>query len=423
MSPTGTQPPRPGPHSSAGPLSGVRILAVEQFGAGPFGSLYLADLGAEVIKIEDPNSAGDVGRYIPPHNRDQSSLYFESFNRGKQSICLDLKTPAGQRVFRDLAAQSDAVYSNLRGDLAEKLGIGYENLAERNPALVCVALTGYGRSGARSALPAYDALIQAEVGWASLTGEPDGPPVKSALSLVDFIGGLTAALSLVSALLEARSSGRGRDVDVNLYDASLAMFNYQATWLLSAGVTAERLPMSSHQSLVPFQFFVTADGHIAVGCGKEKFYQRLAALLELPALADQRFSDFAGRREHRNELVPILEDCFRSRTTEEWIATLRGSVPVAPVRSVTEALDKSELIERDMLATYESEVLGDIGSVGIPIKMGRFTPSYRPAPRLDADRASLLDGLGYADDDIAELSHQGAFGAQPDVTTSAEALR
>src|SRR5207302_9787336 len=253
------------------PLNGVRIIAVEQFGAGPFGTLHLADLGADVIRLEDPSTGGDVSRYVSPGQQGTDSLYFDSFNRGKRSILLDLKQPAGQEVLQRLVRDAHALYANLRGDVVKELGLTYATLGRINPAIVCVSLSAYGRDGNRSSEPGYDPLIQAEAGWAALTGDPDGPPVKSGLSLADYVGGMSAALALVPAVLAARRPGQGRDGDVSLYDSALAMHSYRATWYLSAGVAGERTAASGHPSIVPFQFFATADGHLAVACAKEKF--------------------------------------------------------------------------------------------------------------------------------------------------------
>jgi crotonobetainyl-CoA:carnitine CoA-transferase CaiB-like acyl-CoA transferase len=400
---------------SEGPLSGLKVIAVEQFGAGPMGTLYLADLGAQVIKVEDPSAAGDVGRHIPPVAEQGNSLYFEAFNRGKQSIALDLKTDPGRRAFDALVSGADAVYSNLRGDLAEALGLTYARLGQINPSIVCVALSGYGQDGPRAKLPAYDALIQAEVGWASVTGDPDGDPVKSGLSLVDYIGGITSALGLLARVMEARVSGVGGDVSVDLYRSALAMYAYQGTWMLSRGIRSPRQPMSGHASIVPFQFFQTADGHIAVACAKEKFFQDLVRLLEVRAVArDQRFSTFAGRREHREELLSILTERFRTRESQHWVDLLRGSVPVAPVRSAEEALSEAELTDLGMLARYASPTLGEVRSVGSPIRIAGYRPDYRPAPELGADTVGVLRQAGLSPTTIAELQAGGAFGAKPE---------
>src|SRR5213082_2261955 len=393
------------------PLNGVRIIAVEQFGAGPFGTLHLADLGADVIRIEDPSTGGDVSRYVSPGQQGTDSLYFDSFNRGKRSILLDLKQQAGQEVLHELCRNAHAVYANLRGDVLKNLGLTYDLLGRVNPAIVCVSLSAYGREGERNTEPGYDPLIQAEAGWAALTGNPGGPPVKSGLSLADYAGGIMAALALMAAVFDAQRTGRGRDVDVSLYDVALALHNYRATWYLTAGVKGERTPDSSHPSIVPFQFFATADGQVAIACAKEKFFQALIDAIALPALAsDPRFSSFEARRKNREPLVAILADQFRRQPTVHWVRLLRGKVPVAPVRSMEAALDLKELREWAMLASYRHAALGEVTTVGLPIKMSGFAPTYRPAPRLDGDRTAVLTEAGYQPDEIDGLASRGAFG-------------
>jgi len=401
------------------PLEGVRIIAVEQFGAGPFGTLQLADLGAEVIRIEDPSTGGDVSRYVTPGQQGTDSLYYESFNRGKRSLLLDLKSDAGREVFQRLVASAHAVYSNLRGDVATQLGLTYEVLGRINPAIVCVALSAYGREGDRSSEPGYDPLIQAEAGWAALTGEPDGPPQKSGLSLADYAGGVMAALALVAAVFDAQRTNHGRDIDVSLYDVALASHNYRATWYLSAGVPGERTPDSGHPSIVPFQFFKTADGHVAVACAKEKFFRALVELLDLPQLAgDQRFASFEARRRNRTELVARLGRRFEEQTSAHWVGLLRGRVPVAPVRSMEAALDRSELSRRGMLASYQHSALGEVVTVGLPIKVADYQPTYRQGPLLDGDRIEVLQGAGYRPDEIEKLAQRGAFGALGSIPTA-----
>ena len=396
---TASEDPLPRPPRRESPLAGVRIVAVEQYGAGPFGSLYLADLGADVIKVEDPGTGGDVARYIPPGQAGTDSLFFEAFNRGKRSIALDLKSSEGRAVFERLIASADAVFSNLRGDQPERLGLTYEALRAANPAIVCVALTGYGRTGPDARLPGYDALIQAESGWASLTGSPDGPPTKSGLSLADYIAGLTAVLGLMVALFDARRTGEGRDVDTNLYDNALAMLSYPATWFLSSGFVSERQALSAHPSVVPFQFFATADGYVAIATPKEKFFRTLVQRMGLPELAgDPRFADFEGRRHHREVLLARLTGQFTERTTADWLETLRGVIPIAPVRSMEAALDSDELAARGMLAEYDHPAFGRVRSIGLPLSMTDHVPAYRAAPRLGADGADLLEELGFPAD-------------------------
>ena len=404
------------------PLSGVRILAVEQYGAGPFGTLYLADLGADVVKIEDPGVGGDVSRYIPPGNSGTDSLFFEAFNRGKRSLSLDLKSTGGRAVFERLVESADAVISNLRGDQAEHLGLTYAVLGRINPAIVCVALTGYGRDGDGARLPGYDALIQAEAGWAALTGAPGGPPTKSGLSLVDYVAGLTAVLGLTVALLDARRTGLGRDVDTNLYDSALAMLSYPATWFLSGGFAPQRLPLSAHPSIVPFQFFATADGYLAIASPKEKFFRALVAGMDLPDLArDPRFADFEARGRHRPELLDVLSARFKEEPTAFWLERLRGRVPVAPVRSMEEALDIGELRGRGMLAEYDHPTFGLVRSVGLPLTMTGFVPRYQAGPSLGHDSAEILAGLGYDEAEVEGLRAGGAFGAGGTVATGENA--
>jgi crotonobetainyl-CoA:carnitine CoA-transferase CaiB-like acyl-CoA transferase len=396
---------------TAGPLVGVRIIAVEQFGAGPFGTLHLADLGAEIIRVEDPHTGGDVSRYVTPGQVGTDSLYFDSFNRGKRSVLLDLKNPAGREVFHRLVRNADAVFTNLRGDVVSALGLTYAGLQAVNPAIVCVSLSAYGREGDRSAEPGYDPLIQAEAGWAALTGDPDGPPMKSGLSLVDYAAGVMAALALVAAVLEARRTGRGRDADISLYDVAIAFHNYRATWYLTSGVEGERMPDSGHPSIVPFQFFQTSDGYIAVACAKEKFYQALAQALEDPQLAsDPRFASFEARRVNREALVGRLGEHFRRQPTSHWLQRLRGRVPVAPIRSMEAALDRVELGHRSMLVAYPHPVLGEVTTVGLPIRMPDYTPTYRAAPQLNADLNEVLATAGYDAAGIEALRQRGAFG-------------
>lgn len=401
----GTAPGRPAP------LEGLRIVAVEQFGAGPFGTLLLADLGAEVIKIEDPSSGGDVSRSIPPMRVGTDSLYFEAVNRSKRSLLLDLKSDAGREVLERLVGTADAVFSNLRGDQPERLGLTWEDLRHVNERIVCVALTGYGRHGSRAALPGYDALVQAEAGWASMTGGPGDPPTRSGLSLADYATGLVAMVGLLAAVLDARRTGVGRDVDTDLYDTSLALLTHHATWHLSAGFIPQRQALSGHATVVPFQFFATADGYLAVAAAKERFFRDLVAAIDLPELAhDARFADMAARSEHRGELLPLLAARLAERSTADWLTRLRGVVPVAPVRSMEGALDLEELQDRHMLAEYDHPTLGKVRSVGPPIFMSGHEPQHRPGPGLGADGPELLDELGFGPAEQADLRARGAFG-------------
>ncbi|MCF2526491.1 CaiB/BaiF CoA transferase family protein [Yinghuangia soli] len=401
--------------SARRPLEDVRIIAVEQYGAGPFGSLNLADLGAEVVKVEDPGSGGDVSRYVPPFAEGEDSLFFETFNRNKRSLSLDLANPEGRAVFEDLVRGADAVYSNLRGDVPEKIGITYAQLKHLNPAIVCCSLTGFGMTGPRRTEPGYDYILQGLAGWMELTGDPDGPPTKSGLSVVDYSGGFVAAISLLAGLHAARRDGVGLDCDVSLYDTAIGMLAYVGVWHLNAAYRPARTRNSAHPSMVPFQNFATKDGWIVVGCAKEKFWQRLAAVVGRPEWGepDGRYGTFARRSEHAEELLGQLGGIFRSRTSAEWLAELGpAGVPCAPVNSVAEALADPHAEARGLLVETGHPHYGTLRNLASPVRVGDLPPKYRRAPRRGEDQAYVLcDLLGYDADRIAALAEGGAFGA------------
>lgn len=395
------------------PLEDVRIIAVEQYGAGPWGSVHLADLGAEVIKIEDPRFGGDVGRYVPPYCAGEDSLFFEAFNRNKRSLSLDLSTPAGRQVFEDLVRVSDVVYSNLRGDVPAKIGITYDDLKHLNPAIVCCSLTGFGMSGPRRSEPGYDYVLQGLAGWMHLTGEPDGPPTKSGLSMVDYSGGFVAAIALLSGLHAARRDGVGMDCDVSLYDTAISLLNYPAAWYLNEGFTPTRTSHSAHPSLVPFQAFEAIDGWMIVGCAKEKFWTRLVDVMGHPEwLDDPRFRTFGDRRVHKDDLIPLLEEIFAKRTVDEWLSDLYpAGIPCAPINNVEKALGEEHTAARGLIVETQHPRFGTVRQVASPVRVGNQTPTYRRAPLRNEDMAYVLEDIAkYDQAQIAHLAGDGAFG-------------
>ena len=392
------------------PLDGVRILAVSQFGAGPFATLNLADLGAEVIKIEDPASGGDVTRYVPPVIDKADSLYFQAFNRGKKSIGINLKDPDGISVFHQLVKLSDAVFNNLRGDLPASLGLTYDQLKHLNPAIVTCSLSGFGRTGPRTQEPGYDPIMQAMAGYMSITGEPGGPPGKAGVSIIDFAGGYAAALGLVSALLEAKSTGVGRDVDVSLLDTAISMLTYFASWQLNSNWEPTRAPNSSHQTLVPAQNFQTSDGWIAIFCGKEHFWRNLAEIIGMPDLIeDERFNSFGSRYDNRKELVEILSNQFVEKSTAEWLKQFKGKVPSGPVNTIEQALSEEQVHARGMVANVNHPSLGIIKQVVSSIVTDGSNQALAPGPALGENTDDLLsDLLSLSPDQIKKLRDQGA---------------
>jgi crotonobetainyl-CoA:carnitine CoA-transferase CaiB-like acyl-CoA transferase len=397
------------------PLADLRVLAVEQFGAGPWGSLQLADLGAEVIKIEDPGSDGDVGRYVPPFQEGEDSLFFETFNRNKKSVSLDLRGEDGRAVFEDLVRGSDAVYSNLRGDGPASLRITYEHLRDVNPRIVCCSLSGFGTTGPRATEGGYDYVIQAAAGWMSLTGEPDGPPAKSGLSLVDLSGGYAATLALLAGVWRARREGVGCDCDVSLFETALHQLCYVGTWAATAGWEPRRMAHSAHPSIVPFQAFATADGWMTVACAKQKFWERLCGVLGREDLAaDPRFAGFADRDRHRDELLPILQDAFAERPTDAWIEALADAgVPCGPVHDVAEALADPQAQARGDVVEIGHPRFGTVRQVASPLRVAseqESAPLERAPERGEHTDTVLREVCGYTPERVAELRRRGAFG-------------
>ncbi len=379
------------------PLEGVRVLAVEQYGAGPYGTMFLADQGAEVVKIENPNDGGDMSRAVGPYFfTPDDSEFFHAYNRNKKSLTLDLGRPEGQAVFHDLVATADAVASNLRGDVPAKLGLTYEALAPHNPRIVCAHLTAYGRTGPRASWPGFDYLMQAEAGFFSLTGEPGGPPTRFGLSVVDQMTGLALAYSVLAALTAARATGRGRDIDVSLFDIALSNTAYPAIWYLNEGVVQERLARSAHPSIVPCQLYKTRDGWIFLMCNKEKFWPALCRALGREDWgADPRFARFKDRLANRALIEEMLDTELGRRDTADWLELFAGTVPAAPINDLGQALENPFVTEGGRIQTLALDGHGDYRMVAPPVTCPGEDPPARPAPRLGADTEALLRELGY----------------------------
>jgi crotonobetainyl-CoA:carnitine CoA-transferase CaiB-like acyl-CoA transferase len=392
------------------PLSGLRVIAIEQYGAGPFGSMMLADLGADVIKVENPAEGGDVSRSVGPHffgNGD--SHFFQAFNRNKKSLTLNLKHPQAARVLHALVRTADATFDNLRGDQPERLGVTYAQLERFNPTIVCTHLSAYGREGSRKAWPGYDYLMQAEAGYLALTGEPDGPPSRMGLSIVDLMAGLNAAFALVSGVLSARATGRGRDIDVNLFDTALQNLCYLAVWYLNAAVNQGREPRSSHPSLTPSQLYRTRDGFIFIMCNKEKFWPELCRAIGRPEWSTRpEYKDFKARLANRAKLTHDLDGVLSARTTAEWIEIFGGRVPAAHVNDLRGALENPFVLEGGRVRTVDHPS-GPIrllaASVSCP---GEDTPCVA-APALGADTDAILIEAGFTGAEIEALRSAGAL--------------
>lgn len=376
------------------PLAGLRIVTLEQFGAAPYGTMFLADLGAEVIKVENPTTGGDASRHVGPHALGpDDSQYFQTFNLNKRSVALDIKSPEGRRALLALVEGADAVVNNLRGDLPVKLRIDYAGLRDTKPSIVCLHISAYGRGNSREAWPGYDYLMQAESGLMSITGEPDGPPSRIGQSMVDYMTGLTGAVGLLSCVIRARETGQGGDVDTCLFDVATHQLAYSGTWFLNTGEVPARQPRSSHPSLVPVQTVRTADGWIYVMCMKDKFWEQLADTIDRPALKeDPRFATQAARRAHRGELTSVLDAAMSAQSSAFWLERLSGTVPVAPIYDVGQAFESAFMAEADMVGTVAHPARAELRVLANPIRVDGERLSQAACSPLGADTAALLAG-------------------------------
>ena len=396
------------------PLEGLSVVAIEQYGAAPFGTMYLADLGAEVIKIENHKAGGEMGRHVLPYAKDGDSLFYQTFSCNKRGLALDLKRPRGREILERLALRADAVINNLRGDLPATLGLDHASLGRVNPRLVCVHLSAYGRDNERAAWPGLDYVMQAEAGYLSMTGEPDSVPTRFGLSVVDFMGGLTAALALVSGVMRARASGQGMDIDTPLYDVAMNNLSYPATWHLNEGFEPKRVARSGHPSLVPSELYRTTDGWLFVMANKANFWPALCRAMERPEwIDDPLMRDFAARYENRDEVVRRLEAVFLTRTTEAWLERLAGVLPCAPVNDVAGALASGFAERRRMIQEVPHPSRGTMRMVRQPITVNGAVMPRRAAPALGADTAAILSELGYDNDEIEALEADGTVHRAP----------
>lgn len=377
------------------PLQGVRVVSVEQFGAGPYGTMFLAHLGAEVLKIENPATHGDPSRQTGPFMLgEDDSQYFQSWNTNKQSIQLDIKSSQGRKAFESLVREADVVVNNLRGDQPDKLGLNHQALQSINPAIVCVHISAYGRDNSRASWPGYDYLMQAESGLMRLTGEPDTPPARiGAPSIVDHMTGITSIVGLLSALLRSRETGQGCDVDTSLFDVTMHQLGYTATWFLNEQHATERQERSAHYSLTPVQTFPTADGWIFIMCMTPKFWEALIKVLKREDLATMpEFRTVQARHQNRHHLTEILDAEFRHHPNRHWLALLEGVLPVAPVLGLDQALQSDFLKESGMLTSIAHPEKAQLHMLANPLKFDGQRPALRACSALGADTEAILAG-------------------------------
>ena len=369
----------------SGPLSGIRIIEVGHMLAGPYCGLLLADMGAEVIKIEPPE--GDIARTVSPHFIGPHNAYFASLNRNKKSVVIDLASDIGRTLLKELVGRSHALITNLRPSAIKKLGLTYSRLRRWNEQIVCVALTGYGLEGPHAENPAYDYVIQALTGVMALTGDPSAPPTKAGYSAVDNSAGLVAAMGLLAKIVE----GKGGQVDVAMYDVMLSQLNYLAGAALNTGEVVERLANSSHPYVVPAQIFPTADGWLTLFITHDKFWQKFCGEVARPQwVNDPLFSTMANRRQNRDVVLTAIGEVLMTAGAAEWVRRLVPlGVVAAEVGTLKQALESELTRSRELVVT-----LGDgsqtLRAVASPLKFDHYTPHYGLPPLLDEHRAEVF---------------------------------
>jgi formyl-CoA transferase/CoA:oxalate CoA-transferase len=393
-------------------FEGVRVLDLSRMLAGPYGSMLLADLGAEVLKVEEPDGGDPMRVMGPPFLPDGASAYFLSINRNKRSLALDLTRPAGREVFLDLAGRADVVWENFRPGVMERLGLGYATLAGVNPGLVMCSISAYGQDGPYRDWPAFDLALQAMGGGMSITGEEGGPPVRMGLPIGDLAGGMLGAFAVAGALLRRARTGQGAHIDLALLDGQVSLLTYIAQYFWTDGRVPRPLG-SGHASVVPYQALATRDGHLIVAVFAEKFWGGFCRAVEHPEWeSDPRFATNRDRLASRGTLMPLVERAFRERTTEDWLARLHAAgVPAAPILAVDRVLSDPQVRHRRMVVEVEHRGHGPVPTLGTPIKVdGVAEVPLAPAPRLGEHTDEVLTTrLRYPAERLAALRREGVI--------------
>ena len=391
-------------------FEGVRVLDLSRMLAGPYGSMLLADMGAEVIKVEEPDGGDPMRVMGPPFLPDGESAYFLSINRNKKSVALDLTKPEGRQVFLELAAEADVVWENFRPGVMERLGLAYAALARVNPRVVMCSISAYGQDGPYRDWPAFDLALQAMGGAMSVTGEDGGPPVRMGLPMGDLAGGMFGAFAVAGALFRRERTGQGAHVDLSLLDCQVSLLTYMAQYFWTDGRVPRPLG-SGHASVVPYGALATRDGHLIVAIFAEKFWAGFCAAVERPEWErDARFATNRDRVAHRADLMGLIEARFRERATEDWLARLHAAgVPAAPILAVDRVLDDPQVRHRRMVVELEHPRHGAVATLGTPIKVdGALEAPLAPPARLgEHTDAVLRDLLKYPAERVAALRREG----------------
>lgn len=392
------------------PLDGVKVLDLTRVLAGPYCTMLLADMGADVVKVERPGAGDDTRGYGPPFLNGESA-YFLSINRNKRSLTLNLKHDSALQIMRRLLEMADVVVENFRPGTMESFGFGYDAVQEFNPRLIFCSISGYGHSGPNAQLPGYDLIIQGEGGSASLTGDPNGPPFKGGTSQADIIAGMMGFQGILLALLARAQSGRGQKIDIGMLDCQVALLTYQAGIYFATGESPTRMG-NQHPTITPYETYRCKDAYLNLACGNDAMWQRFCNAIGQGSWAeDARFRSNADRVQHRRQLSALLEPVMLQKTAQEWIDTLRGiGIPCGRIQSVSEVCEHPQVQARDMIVSLTHPKAGAIRVTGVPVKLSE-TPGAvtAPPPLLGEHSAQVLeDWLQLAPDEIDHLRQTGA---------------
>ena len=394
----------------AAALDDIKVVDLTRTLAGPFCTMLLGDMGAEVVKIEEPSQGDETRNWTPFWNSE--STQFLTFNRNKRSVAVNLRAPEGVALVRQMAAGADVFIESFRAGALERMGLGYDAIRADNPGIVYCSISGYGRTGPLAEMPGYDLIIQAYSGLMHLTGEPDGLPLRVGFSLVDLFAGMMAYGTILTALRQRERTGRGQWVEAALLDGQVAALSYHATRYLGTGEEPHRMG-SGHPSLVPYQSFASSDGYFILGCAKLGLWERMCAGIgREDLLADPRFATNTDRVAHRAECVGILADYFKGQSTDYWVSLInQAGVPCGPINRVSEVVSNPQILARNMIAEMEHPNVPGLKTPNSPLKLSESPASIRrPPPLLGQHNAEVLAEQGYSAAQIADWQARGVIG-------------